>query len=1133
MAKKNTEYELAIKIAGEIEKSFYETTRLTKKELSNMVKDAAAASAIAASVPASFREEMAKMGDSLKQSEPFFDGMEKVAVRSFQAIATAATAASAGILAISRECINVGSEFESAFAGVKKTVDASDIELLQMQNDIREMAKTMPLTAAELSGIAEAAGQLGIEVPNIAEFTETMANLAAATNLNSEEGAAQFAQFANIVQMSQENFDNLGSVVVALGNNMATTEADITALGMRIAAAGSQVNLSEADIMAYSAALSSVGIEAEAGGTAFSKMLVNLQLATETGKNLKSYAQVAGMTGQEFKKAFQDDATTAINAFLTGLNDTERNGKSAIAVLTDMGINEARMRDMMIRAGNASGMFADALTLSNTAWEENTALANEAAQRYATFESQSDILKNKVTDIGISLYDDMRPGLMELLGLGNEVIDAMAENVETAGIVLDNFGGSIPTMAREAKKAGQAMGEFVQPFLKMGGWLVDNPGVITGTIAAVGTSLATYKVATGVASLAKAFGNLYGAGLPILALGGVAGIIKGISTQVKKSAEEAKRANLDQHFGNISLSLAELQETAAQIVKTESLEQANEAIAALGDVDMISDQIQTAIQAMNKMDWKVSVGLELTEEERGEYIAQAQKYVQEMQEYLEQNQYALNLSVRALLPDDMENNNLITQLNDFYGDKQQELADLGMKLNETVTEAMNDGFLDIDEVEAIGNLKREMAEIQAAVAGNDFESGLDLLKMQYGGTLDADSVINLQAEIRKQQEAALEAYNEAYVKAMSGNRGMLASGEISQDEYDANIKSLNEGYIQNKAGIQAKAALFETEMITGAYADEMPDMTNMLQGYVTQELEDILKDVALSGTYNHLDWIAEYVNNDLAGGISSDTRNAMAELYEELAPQMAQMQELAQQFRDAEKEIPEEVQKSLEQFAKIGAIGGNLDAIWELVRKESASPAYQKALEAFVEDGGYIPEALAQGMVDNQYLMNDTAREIIADTQKAINSGDLGTLLIPMEYSVPGLPQMAKAEIVSAGHKDGGIFTKPHVAWFAEAGPEAAIPLNGSQNAIDLWLKTGELLRMKGLEGDSGSVEERLNNIIYNNTEGARIEYSPTLQFYGESPSKDEIQEAMDEEQEKFARMMEQYLKNQGRFNFY
>ncbi len=112
------------------------------------------------------------------------------------------------------------------------------------------MSKEIPASASAIAEVAEAAGQLGIEVPNILGFTRVMIDLGEATNLSSDEAATSLARLANITGMSQIDFDKLGSTIVALGNNLATTESEIVAMGgLRLAGAGSQIGLTEAQIM--------------------------------------------------------------------------------------------------------------------------------------------------------------------------------------------------------------------------------------------------------------------------------------------------------------------------------------------------------------------------------------------------------------------------------------------------------------------------------------------------------------------------------------------------------------------------------------------------------------------------------------------------------------------------------------------------------------------------------------------------------------------------------------------------------------------------------------------------------------------------------------------------------------------
>ena len=366
--------------------------------------------------------------------EKGLDKLKSTADKGLGLIAKGITAAGTALTGLAAGAIKAGIDFESAFTGVKKTVDATDEQLSQLEASIRNMAKNMPESASDIASVAEAAGQLGIHTENIEGFTKSMVELGDATNMTSDEAATSFARFANITGMSQENFDRLGSVVVALGNNLATTESEITEMAMRIAGAGTQVGMTQAQIMSFSGALSSVGIDAEAGGTAFSTLISKMQLATETGgKSLEDFANVAGVSAEQFKQSFKEDASQAIMSFIEGLGKCDEKGTSAIKTLNDMGITEVRMRDALLRASGASDVFTQALQLGNEAWDENTALANEANTRYKTMESQLKMLKNSVVDLGIEFYKSVNNPMTDIVSSARDMVDQLSQAFESGG----------------------------------------------------------------------------------------------------------------------------------------------------------------------------------------------------------------------------------------------------------------------------------------------------------------------------------------------------------------------------------------------------------------------------------------------------------------------------------------------------------------------------------------------------------------------------------------------------------------------------------------------------------------------------------------------------------------------------
>lgn len=360
---------------------------------------------------------------------------------------------------LATEVYSTGVSFESAFAGVKKTVDETATTTYDdLNNSLREMAKNMPAAYEEIAGVAEAAGQLGIATDNITDFTKVMVDLGNSTNLSAEMAASELAKFANVTKMSADDYDRLGSAIVDLGNNMATTEQDIVNMSQRLGATASVAGIAQPDILALSAALSSVGVEAEAGGTAMATFIKKMQTAVETGnKNLSKFAEVADMSEQAFAELFQKDGAKAIDAFIKGLHRIDEEGGSALTTIQDMGFKEVRLSNAILALANNGDILTNALRISNDAWAENTALTEEAEKRYETTESKMQMLQNTVRDFYYELSQSIGGqlgGFLDLEKIG-DILERVKEKVEQG-----NLGETLGKIGEKLLELGEAAADF-------------------------------------------------------------------------------------------------------------------------------------------------------------------------------------------------------------------------------------------------------------------------------------------------------------------------------------------------------------------------------------------------------------------------------------------------------------------------------------------------------------------------------------------------------------------------------------------------------------------------------------------------------------------------------------------------
>lgn len=401
-------------------------------------------------------------------------------------------------------CAQASMDFESAITGVAKTTDLTDEELAAMSDSIKALSTEIPATTEEIAAVAEAAGQLGIQKDALLDFTEIMTMLGTATNMTADEAATALARFANITGMATDNYGRLGSVIVDLGNNFATTESEIVAMGTRLASAGKLAGLTEPEIMALAAAMSSVGIEAEAGGTAMTQTLNAIEKAVaKGGDDLAEFARIAGMSSEEFSTAWKNDAMSALTSFIGGLGKLDEQGESTVLVLEDLGLTGIRQSNMLKALGLAADQMTGAVNTANTAWQQNTALTNEANKRYATAQSRLTMMQNAYNNLKVAIGDAYTPALSEAYGVGTKVLNEITKFVQANPGVVAAITG-LSTALGAAAVAAAAFALKAKIAAAAAAFLTTvTPGVnvIMGVAAAVGV------VTAGIIALASSAAN--------------------------------------------------------------------------------------------------------------------------------------------------------------------------------------------------------------------------------------------------------------------------------------------------------------------------------------------------------------------------------------------------------------------------------------------------------------------------------------------------------------------------------------------------------------------------------------------------------------------------------------------------
>ena len=493
----------------------------------------------------------------------------------------------------------VAVSFEDAFTGVTKTVDATPKQLSKINDGLKQLAQTTASSYQDIASYAELAGQMGIPTESIVGFTKTITQLGDTTNLVGEEAAQAVAKIANIMVSDSKKtntyFQRMGSTIVDLGNKFATTESDIVATTKKLATAGRQAGMTTSDVLAISTALSSLGIEAQAGGGSVSKMIKTIQLAVSTGNdNLQKYAEVAGMTSEQFQQAWGEDAANAFLKFVDGI------GKSGdvTKTLDELGITEVRQSQAMGALAQSSEVLARALNVSDSAWQSNSAMATEAEKRYKTLKSQLSQTWETVKQAGNELGQAFTPTLTKVLKVVKKAANAFIE--------LDD--GTKETIAKMLALTAVAY-PVTKGFKLITGALGDTITKLASLPSKAKTAYNVFKLCSDIAPTASiAFAGI---GIGVAAATAELAILvpmfqkankKALESAVKNDAVAQSYVKMADSLGKYNNKIEEYSKKADQSIATYETEKKN------------ADSLVTTIKQLNEVENKSSIQKQMLQE---------------------------------------------------------------------------------------------------------------------------------------------------------------------------------------------------------------------------------------------------------------------------------------------------------------------------------------------------------------------------------------------------------------------------------------------------------------------------------------------------------------------------------------
>lgn len=889
-----------------------------------------------------------------------------------------------------------------------------------MTNDVKEFSKEMGTLTSETVPALYQALSAGVSQDSVFDFLET-ANKAAiggVTNLETAvDGLSSVVNAYGEDTVSASKASDLMFTTVKLGK---TTFEELSSSLYNVVPTAVGAGVAFEDVSAALAAMTAQGIPTSVATTQLRQAIVELSKSgTETDK---IFRQIAGKgftdfiaEGNNIQQAFQllEQYASDTNVGVNDLFGSVEAGNAVLA-LTGQGTEKftQSMSEMREAIGATDAAFKTMEEDPGRKWDRIVAAA-EVAQ----------------INIGNVLIDKLLP-IMEWV---QDNIDDIAAGAETA---FDIIGDSVGKAWKIAEPA--------VTFIK------NNPDVIAVALAGIGSAIISYKVISGISGVAKAiktFNSAFKAS-PVGIITAVVGGVVALGSAIQASVQKMKKQNLAEHFGDITLSAEELEDVASRIVRADPFGKLAKSAQAMSNIEKYIDDISSYMSEIDKANWKVSVGLELTETEKEAYRNNITSFISDTQSVLQEKQYQLTLSVDALFAEGEGGQPIKDSINSSFSGYQSELAALGTQLQDAVNAAFEDGLLDIDEAKEIAELKNQMAEMVNQLTAYEFDAQLEVLAdpILKGGDLTPESFEALMGKINEQIDLASKQYREAYVDVSSALKFQLNNGEIDQSTYDAAISQAEEELNNREAELRIKGVKFALDTVSETYGEEAAAAFQEWQTKTETVFQEQLGAMKESGSFDIM--FDDFVEMSWDNGLSEESKANLSAILDELKPSVEQLESIKQSYVNAGKPIPGWLASGISSADALGVVTGDVPSIFRTVGGmfNEADPEYAAMMETAMNAGIYVPTEVAAGMQNAKAMEQITAagNGILESMKSTLEQGVTANVPVTINYSTSGSIRYTATAPAYEQHADGTLWGEN--AYIAgEEGPELILGRSGSK----------------------------------------------------------------------------------------